>query len=67
MEAETHQLEKRLSISSSKGLPTNTHREGSLVPVSTSYERHLARHVGARPIENFVRVAMFSGAEFVRV
>ena len=48
-------------------LPTDSHREGSLVPVSACYYRHFALGVGTRAVEYVVRVAVFGGVELVGV
>ena len=51
-----------------ESLPTDSHREGSLAPVSACYQRHLALGVGAGAVEYLVRVAVFGGVvELVRV
>ena len=50
-----------------KSLPTDSHREGSFVPVATGYQWHFSLGVGAGPVEYLVRVAMFGGVEFVGV
>ena len=47
--------------------PTNAYGEGSFVPVSTRYDGHFTMRIGARPIEYFVRVAMLSGIEVMRM
>ena len=48
-------------------IPTNAHRERSLGPISAFDDRHLPVHVGARPIEYLMRVAVFCGVELVGV
>ena len=48
-------------------LPADSHREGSFVPVSACYDGHFSLSVGARPVQDLVRVAMFGGVEFVGV
>ena len=48
-------------------LPTDSYREGSLVPIAPGYYGHLALGVGARAVEYLVRVAVFCGVELVRV
>lgn len=48
-------------------LPTNPDCECSLVPVSACCYGHFACCVGAGPVEDLVRVAMFGSVEFVRM
>ena len=46
-------------------LPTDPYCEGSLVPISTCDDWHFAVGVGARPVKDLVRVAMFCGIDAV--
>ena len=50
-----------------ESLPTDAHRECSLVPVAAGYQWHFSLGVGAWSVEYLVRVAMFGGVEFVGV
>ena len=50
-----------------RSVPTDSHRESPFLPVPSRYYGHLALCIGAGPVEDLVRVAVFSGVEFVRM
>ena len=48
-------------------IPTNTHSEGSITPVSALYKGHFSIHIRAWPIKDFVRMTVLRGIKAVMV
>ena len=49
------------------GIPTDSYCKSSILPISPFGKRHLAPHVRARPIEDFMGMAMLGCIEVVVV